>query len=141
MNFKIFCEVGKKIKHRRVGNVCRLTRCPFVVLFLCPVFPVKMVYFYSVFLFVTFCRVVVFYACTQLLYKFNFLTLIHPFPLALCYFLFRYFFIITPNSRRTSECLSRCQSFNEFKSSSTGSAVFPGSITLFFRKKLRSSIC
>ena len=49
MNFKIFCAEGKKIKHRRVGNDCRLTRCPFVVLFLCPVIPVKMVYFFSYF--------------------------------------------------------------------------------------------
>ena len=48
-NFKIFCAVGKKIKHRRVGNECRLTRCPFVVSFLCLFSPVKMVYFFSVF--------------------------------------------------------------------------------------------
>ena len=44
--FKIFCAVGKKLKHRRVGNECRLTRCPFVVLFLCLCSPVKMVYFF-----------------------------------------------------------------------------------------------
>ena len=44
-NFKIFCAVGKKLKHRRVGNECRLTRCPFVVSFLCPCSLVKMVYF------------------------------------------------------------------------------------------------
>jgi len=48
-NFKIFCAVGKKLKHRRVGNECRLTRCPFVVSFLCLCSLVKMVYFISVF--------------------------------------------------------------------------------------------
>src|SRR5690606_28279819 len=36
----------EKLKHRRVGNECRLTRCPFVVLFLCLWSPVKMVYFF-----------------------------------------------------------------------------------------------
>ncbi len=46
-NFKIFCAV-KKIKRRRVGNECRLTRCPFVVSFLCLCSPVKMVYFFLV---------------------------------------------------------------------------------------------
>ena len=46
-NFKIFCGVGKKIKHRRVGNACRLTRCPFLVSFLCRWSPVKMVYFFQ----------------------------------------------------------------------------------------------
>src|SRR5690606_24194568 len=44
--FKIFCAVGKKLKHRRVGNECRLTPCPFVVSFLCLCSPVKMVYFF-----------------------------------------------------------------------------------------------
>jgi hypothetical protein len=48
-NFKIFCAVGKKIKHEGSGNECRLTRCPFVVSFLCPCSLVKMVYFFSVF--------------------------------------------------------------------------------------------
>ena len=48
LNFKIFCAVGKKIKHRRVGNECRLTRCPFVVSFLYPWSPFKMVYFFLV---------------------------------------------------------------------------------------------
>ena len=48
-NFKIFCAVGKKIKHRRVGNECRLTRCPNVVSSLCRCSLVKMVYFFSVF--------------------------------------------------------------------------------------------
>lgn len=43
--FKIFCAVGKKIKHSRVGNECRLTRCPFVISFLCLWSPVKIVYF------------------------------------------------------------------------------------------------
>ncbi len=47
--FKIFCAVGKKLKHRRVGNECRLTRCPFVVSFLCLCSLVKMVYFFLVF--------------------------------------------------------------------------------------------
>ncbi len=47
--FKIFCAVGKKLKHRRVGNECRLTRCPFIVSFLCLCSPVKMVYYFSVF--------------------------------------------------------------------------------------------
>jgi hypothetical protein len=49
LKFKIFCAVGKKLKHRRVGNECRLTRCPFVVSFLCLCSPVKMVYFFLVF--------------------------------------------------------------------------------------------
>jgi len=44
--FKIFCAVEKKLKHRRVGNECRLTPCPFVVSFLCLCSPVKMVYFF-----------------------------------------------------------------------------------------------
>ncbi|MBN8835607.1 MAG: hypothetical protein J0H76_14625 [Sphingobacteriales bacterium] len=48
-NFKFFCAVGKKIKHEGSGNECRLTRCPFVVSFLCPCSLVKMVYFFSVF--------------------------------------------------------------------------------------------
>ena len=48
-NFKIFCAAEKKIKHRRVGNECRLTRCPFVVSFVCLCSPVKMVYFFLVF--------------------------------------------------------------------------------------------
>jgi hypothetical protein len=47
--FKIFCAVGKKLKHRRVGNECRLTRCPFVVSFVCLCSPVKMVYFFLFF--------------------------------------------------------------------------------------------
>ena len=42
MNFKIFCAMGKKIKHRRVGNECRLTRCPFSIWSVCWS-PVKMV--------------------------------------------------------------------------------------------------
>jgi len=48
-NFKIFCAVGKKLKHRRVGKECRLTRCPNVLSFLCRWSPVKMVYFFLVF--------------------------------------------------------------------------------------------
>ncbi len=48
-NFKIFCAVGKKIKHRRVGNECRITRCPNIVSSLCRCSLVKMVYFFSVF--------------------------------------------------------------------------------------------
>ena len=45
---KLFKKCGwKKNKKHKVGNECRLTRCPFVVLFLCPVFPVKMVYFFD----------------------------------------------------------------------------------------------
>src|SRR5690606_19868005 len=47
--FKIFCAVGKKLKHRRVGNECRLTPCPFVVSFLCLCSPIKMVCFFLVF--------------------------------------------------------------------------------------------
>src|SRR5690554_5266809 len=43
--FQIFCAMGKKLKHRRVGNECRLTRCPFVVSFVCLWSPVIMVYF------------------------------------------------------------------------------------------------
>jgi hypothetical protein len=38
--------VGENKKYRRDGNECRLTRCPFVVSFLCPCSPVKMVYFF-----------------------------------------------------------------------------------------------
>ncbi len=47
--FKIFCAVGKKLKHRGVGNECRLTCCPFVISFLCLWSLVKMVYFFLVF--------------------------------------------------------------------------------------------
>ena len=54
--FRIFCAVEKKLKHRRVGNEClpvrqtgRLTCSPFVISFLCLCSPVKMVYFFSVF--------------------------------------------------------------------------------------------
>jgi len=36
-------EINKK---HRVGNECRLTRCPFVISFLCLWSPVKMVYFF-----------------------------------------------------------------------------------------------
>jgi hypothetical protein len=39
---------GENKKYRRVGNECRLTLCLFVVLFLCPCSPVKMVYFFLV---------------------------------------------------------------------------------------------
>ena len=39
-------EINKK---HRVGNECRLTRCPFVISFLCLWSPVKMVYFFLVF--------------------------------------------------------------------------------------------
>jgi hypothetical protein len=39
---------GENKKYRRVGNECRLTRCPFVVSFLCLCSPVKMVYFFLV---------------------------------------------------------------------------------------------
>jgi hypothetical protein len=39
------CGEAKNKKHR-VGNECRLTRCPFVVSFLCLWSPVKMVYFF-----------------------------------------------------------------------------------------------
>ena len=38
----------EKNKKHRVGNECRLTRCPFVISFLCLWSPVKMVYFFSV---------------------------------------------------------------------------------------------
>jgi len=48
-NFKIFCAVGKKIKHRRVGKECRLTRCPNVISSLCRWSPVKMVYFFLIY--------------------------------------------------------------------------------------------
>jgi hypothetical protein len=48
-NFKIFCAVGKKLKHRRVGKECWLTRCPNVVSFLCRWSPFKMVYFFLVY--------------------------------------------------------------------------------------------
>ncbi len=39
----------EKNKKHRVGNECRLTRCPIVVSFLCRWSPVKMVYFSLVF--------------------------------------------------------------------------------------------
>jgi hypothetical protein len=42
------CGLEKNKKHRD-GNECRLTRCPFVISFLCLWSPVKMVYFFSVF--------------------------------------------------------------------------------------------
>jgi hypothetical protein len=48
MELKKMCG-GENKKYRRVGNECRLTRCPFVVSFLCLFSPVKMVYFFSVF--------------------------------------------------------------------------------------------
>jgi len=40
---------GENKKYRRVGNECRLTRCPFVISFLCPWSLVKMVYFFLVY--------------------------------------------------------------------------------------------
>ena len=46
--FQFLCG-GQKIKHERSGNECRLTRCPFVVSFLCPCSLVKMVYFLFMF--------------------------------------------------------------------------------------------
>ena len=46
----VFKKVRKeKNKKHRVGNECRLTRCPFVVSFVCLCSPVKMVYFSFVF--------------------------------------------------------------------------------------------
>lgn len=47
--FKIFCAWGKKLKHRRVGNECRLTRCPFAIRSVCCCPLVKMVYFFLVY--------------------------------------------------------------------------------------------
>jgi hypothetical protein len=44
--------VGKKLKHRRVGNEWQLTRCLNVVSFLCLCSPVKIVYFF-LFIFVS----------------------------------------------------------------------------------------
>lgn len=43
--FQNILSGGKKIKHRSVGNECRLTRCLFVISFLVLCLPVKMVYF------------------------------------------------------------------------------------------------
>ena len=40
---------GENKKYRRVGNECRLTRCPFAIWSVCLWSPVKMVYFFSVF--------------------------------------------------------------------------------------------
>jgi len=37
---------GENKKYRSIGNECRLTRCPFVISFLCLWSPVKMVYFF-----------------------------------------------------------------------------------------------
>ena len=43
----VFKKCGwEKNKKHRVGNECRLTRCPFVISFLCLWSPVKMVYFF-----------------------------------------------------------------------------------------------
>jgi hypothetical protein len=53
---------GENKKYRRVGNECRLTRCPYVISFLCPWSPVKMVYFFLVYA-SRFVLVVLFYAC------------------------------------------------------------------------------
>ena len=45
----VFKKCGReKNKKHRVGNECRLTRCPFVISFLCLWSPVKMVYFFLV---------------------------------------------------------------------------------------------
>jgi hypothetical protein len=49
IEIQFFLYGGEKLKHRRVGNEFRLTRCPFVVLFLCRLSPVKMVYFFLVY--------------------------------------------------------------------------------------------
>jgi hypothetical protein len=40
---------GKNKKYRRVGNECRLTRCPFATWSVCRWSPAKMVYFFLVF--------------------------------------------------------------------------------------------
>ena len=46
----VFKKCGwEKNKKHSVGNECRLTRCPFVISFLCLCSPVKMVYFFIVF--------------------------------------------------------------------------------------------
>ena len=46
----VFKKCGwEKNKKHKVGNECRLTRCPFVISFLCLWSPVKMVYFFIVF--------------------------------------------------------------------------------------------
>ena len=47
--FKIFVRWEKQSKYRSVGNEGWLTRCPFVISFLCLWSPVKMVYFFLVF--------------------------------------------------------------------------------------------
>jgi len=39
---------GENKKYRRVGNECRLTRCPFAIWSVCRLSPVKMVYFFLV---------------------------------------------------------------------------------------------
>jgi len=49
---------GENKKYRRVGNECRLTRCPFEICSVCWS-PVKMVYFFLVYVrFCLLCRVV-----------------------------------------------------------------------------------
>lgn len=58
-NSKELAVRWEKNKKQRVGNECRLTRCPFVVSFLCLWSPVKMVYSFLVCLTVIFCCVVV----------------------------------------------------------------------------------
>ena len=50
---------GENKKYRSVGNECRLTRCPFIISFLCRWSPVKMVYFFLVYVrLCLLCRVV-----------------------------------------------------------------------------------
>ncbi len=50
---------GENKKYRSVGIECRLTRCPFIISFLCLWSPVKMVYFFIVYVrFCLLCRVV-----------------------------------------------------------------------------------
>ena len=53
---------GENKKYRRVGNECRLARCPFVISFVCLCPPVKMVYFFIIYfsrfvVVVSFCHV------------------------------------------------------------------------------------
>jgi hypothetical protein len=50
---------GENKKYRSVGNECRLTRCPFEIWSVCLWSPVKMVYFFLVYVrFCLLCRVV-----------------------------------------------------------------------------------
>ena len=55
----------EKNKKQRVGNECRLTRCPFLIWSVCRCPPVKICFSFFCFHSVNVCCVVSFYACCQ----------------------------------------------------------------------------